>query len=212
MSVNVLIFEQNPQTRAFLARVVSESFSDAMTLTEVGDLPSAREAILSSMLVDEASANPRLPFDILLIDLDLPDLAGLDLLVEFPMARGVKIVTSLYADDEHLFPALKLGADGYLLKEERFEAVVENLQKIVRGKPPLSPALARRVLAYFQEAGLKGGGLSPVEIDVLTHLSKGFSAKEVAGLTKLRLLAVNETIHAACKKLGESARANAGQR
>ena len=212
MSVNVLIFEQNPQTRAFLARVVSESFSDAMTLTEVGDLPSAREAILSSMLVDKASANPRLPFDILLIDLDLPDLAGLDLLVEFPTARGVKIVTSLYADDEHLFPALKLGADGYLLKEERFEAVVENLQKIVRGKPPLSPALARRVLAHFQEVGLKGGGLSPVEIDVLTHLSKGFSAKEVAGLTKLRLLAVNETIHAACKKLGESARANAGQR
>lgn len=212
MSVNVLIFEQNPQTRAFLARVVSESFSDAMTLTEVGDLPSAREAILSSMLVDEASANPRLPFDILLIDLDLPDLAGLDLLVEFPTARGARIVTSLYADDEHLFPALKLGADGYLLKEERFEAVVENLQKIVRGKPPLSPALARRVLAHFQETGLKGGGLSPVEIDVLTHLSKGFSAKEVAGLTKLRLLAVNETIHAACKKLGESARANAGQR
>jgi DNA-binding NarL/FixJ family response regulator len=212
MSVNVLIFEQNPQTRAFLARVVGESFSDAMTLTEVGDLPSAREAIQSSMLVDEASANPRLPFDILLIDLDLPDLAGLDLLVEFPTARGVRIVTSLYADDEHLFPALKLGADGYLLKEERFEAVVENLQKIVRGKPPLSPALARRVLAHFQEAGLKGGGLNDVERDVLTHLSKGFSAKEVAGLTKLRLLAINETIHAACKKLGESARANAGQR
>ena len=211
MSVNVLIFEQNPQTRAFLARVVSESFSDAMTLTEVGDLPSAREAILSSMLVDEASANPRLPFDILLIDLDLPDLAGLDLLVEFPTARGVKIVTSLYADDEHLFPALKLGADGYLLKEERFEAVVENLQKIVRGKPPLSPALARRVLAHFQEAGLKGGGLSDVERDVLTHLSKGFSAKEVAGLTKLRFLAVSETIHAACRKLSESARVNARQ-
>jgi DNA-binding NarL/FixJ family response regulator len=90
--------------------------------------------------------------------------------------------------------------------------VVENLQKIVRGKPPLSPALARRVLAHFQEAGLKGGGLNDVERDVLTHLSKGFSAKEVAGLTKLRLLAINETIHAACKKLGESARANAGRR
>ena len=124
----------------------------------------------------------------------------------------MKIVTSLYADDEHLFPALKLGADGYLLKEERFEALVENLQKIVRGKPPLSPALARRVLAHFQEAGLKGDGLSDVERDVLTHLSKGFSAKEVAGLMKLRLLAVNENIHAACRKLGESARANAGRR
>ncbi len=212
MSVNVLIFEQNPQTRAFLARVVNESFSDALVLTEVGDLASAQETIVSSMAVNEGTGDPQQPFDILLIDLDLPDHAGLDLLVEFPTARGVKIVTSLYADDEHLFPALKLGADGYLLKEERFEALVENLQKIVRGKPPLSPALARRVLAYFQEAGLKGDGLSDVERDVLTHLSKGFSAKEVAGLMKLRLLAVNENIHAACRKLGESARANAGRR
>ena len=212
MSVNVLIFEQNPQTRAFLARVVNESFSDALVLTEVGDLASAHETIVSSMAVDEGTGDPQQPFDILLIDLDLPDHAGLDLLVEFPTARGVKIVTSLYADDEHLFPALKLGADGYLLKEERFEALVENLQKIVRGKPPLSPALARRVLAHFQEAGLKGDGLSDVERDVLTHLSKGFSAKEVAGLMKLRLLAVNENIHAACRKLGESARANAGRR
>ena len=212
MSVNVLIFEQNPQTRAFLAGVVSESFSDTLVLTEVGDLASAQETIVSSMAVNEGTGDPQQPFDILLIDLDLPDHAGLDLLVEFPTARGVKIVTSLYADDEHLFPALKLGADGYLLKEERFEALVENLQKIVRGKPPLSPALARRVLAYFQEAGLKGDGLSDVERDVLTHLSKGFSAKEVAGLMKLRLLAVNENIHAACRKLGESARANAGRR
>lgn len=212
MSVNVLIFEQNPQTRAFLARVVSESFSDALVLTEVGDLASAQEAIVLSVAVNEGTGDPQQPFDILLIDLDLPDHAGLDLLVEFPTVRGVKIVTSLYADDEHLFPALKLGADGYLLKEERFEALVENLQKIVRSKPPLSPALARRVLAYFQEAGLKGDGLSDVERDVLTHLSKGFSAKEVAGLMKLRLLAVNETIHAACRKLGESARANAGRR
>jgi len=212
MPVNVLIFEQSPQTRAFLARVVSESFSDELMLTEVGDLVSAREAIESSMAVDEATAHPRQPFDVLLIDLDLPDHAGLDLLVEFPKPRGVRIVTSLYADDEHLFPALKLGADGYLLKEERFEAVVESLQKIVRGKPPLSPALARRVLAYFQEGGLKGGGLNDVEREVLTHLSKGFSAKEVAGLMKLRLLAVNENTHAACKKLSESARVNARQR
>jgi len=207
MSVNVLIFEQNPQTRTFLGRVVSESFSDALALTQVSDLASARQAILSSTPADESSTSPQPPFDILLIDLDLPDHAGLDLLLAFPTCQGVKIVTSLYADDEHLFPALKLGADGYLLKEERFEVVVETLQKIVRGKPPLSPALARRLLAYFQEEDLEGG-LSAVERDVLTHLSRGFSVKEVAGLLKLRWLAINGHIHAACKKLSESARAS----
>jgi DNA-binding NarL/FixJ family response regulator len=207
MSVNVLIFEQNPQTRTFLGRVVSESFSDALALTQVSDLASARQAILSSTADDESSTNPQRPFDILLIDLDMPDNAGLYLLDEFPACQGVKIVTSLYADDEHLFPALKLGVDGYLLKEERFEVVVETLQKIVRGKPPLSPALARRLLAHFQEEDPEDGGLSAVERDVLVHLSKGFSVKEVAGLLKLRWLAINDHIHAACKKLSESARA-----
>jgi DNA-binding NarL/FixJ family response regulator len=62
------------------------------------------------------------------------------------------------------------------------------------------------LLAYFQEEDLEGG-LSAVERDVLTHLSRGFSVKEVAGLLKLTWLATNGHIHAACKKLSESARA-----
>jgi two-component system nitrate/nitrite response regulator NarL len=44
---------------------------------------------------------------------------------------------------------LQCGADGYLLKEDRFEVLVEELQKIVRGQPPLSPAIARRLLHPF---------------------------------------------------------------
>jgi DNA-binding NarL/FixJ family response regulator len=64
-----------------------------------------------------------------------------------------KIVTTLYSDDDHLFPALQCGADGYLLKEDRFEVLVEELQKIVRGQPPLSPAIARRLLTHFRHGG-----------------------------------------------------------
>jgi two-component system, NarL family, nitrate/nitrite response regulator NarL len=71
-------------------------------------------------------------------------------LTELAAYPATKIVTTLYSDDDHLFPALQCGADGYLLKEDRFEVLVEELQKIVRGQPPLSPAIARRLLTHFR--------------------------------------------------------------
>ena len=84
------------------------------------------------------------------MDLELPDGSGLELLSELSLYPATRIVTTLYSDDEHLFPALQCGADGYLLKEDRFEVLVEELQKIVRGQPPLSPAIARRLLTHFR--------------------------------------------------------------
>ncbi len=87
---------------------------------------------------------------LILVDLELPDGNGMELLAELVHYPATKIVTTLYSDDDHLFPALQRGADGYLLKEDRFEVLVEELQKIVRGQPPLSPAIARRLLTHFR--------------------------------------------------------------
>ena len=105
------------------------------------------------------------PFKLILVDLELPDGNGMDLLAELVHYPATKIVTTLYSDDDHLFPALQRGADGYLLKEDRFEVLVEELQKIVRGQPPLSPAIARRLLTHFRsgsegDAAAPGSGLS----------------------------------------------------
>ena len=143
MPVKVLIVEDNPVARSFLTRVVRESFSDALVITEAGDLETARRQIGP---VREALD----PFKLILVDLELPDGNGMELLTELGAYPATKIVTTLYSDDDHLFPALQCGADGYLLKEDRFEVLVEELQKIVRGQPPLSPAIARRLLAHFR--------------------------------------------------------------
>jgi DNA-binding NarL/FixJ family response regulator len=148
MTVKVLILEDNPTAREFLGRVVRESFSDAITIVEAGDLESARRAI---RIAGGAQGYHGVdPFKLILVDLELPDGSGLELLEELRQYPATKIVTTLYSDDEHLFPALQGGADGYLLKEDRFELLVEELQKIVRGEPPLSPAIARRLLVHFR--------------------------------------------------------------
>jgi two-component system, NarL family, nitrate/nitrite response regulator NarL len=153
MSVKVLILEDNPVARSFLCRVVRESFSDAITITEAGDLETARRQI--------AQTHGAEPFKLILVDLELPDGNGMELLAELTQYPATKIVTTLYSDDDHLFPALQCGADGYLLKEDRFEVLVEELQKIVRGQPPLSPAIARRLLTHFRQGGNPGLSVRP---------------------------------------------------
>jgi DNA-binding NarL/FixJ family response regulator len=156
MAVKVLILEDNPVARSFLCRVVRESFSDSILITEAGDLEAARRLVGP---LDDGQA-PADPFRLILVDLELPDGNGMELLSELAQYPATKIVTTLYSDDDHLFPALQCGADGYLLKEDRFEVLVEELQKIVRGQPPLSPAIARRLLTHFRH-GISGAGPAP---------------------------------------------------
>jgi two-component system, NarL family, nitrate/nitrite response regulator NarL len=159
----------------------------------------------------------------------------MELLAELARYPATKIVTTLYSDDDHLFPALQCGADGYLLKEDRFEVLVEELQKIVRGQPPLSPAIARRLLTHFRlgaagetspaplpsafqssrpmplgkGAPLDHERLTPRESEVLTYLSKGFTIKEIASLMGIKWFTVNDHIKSIYKKLNVSSRAEA---
>ncbi len=228
MSVKVLILEDNPVARGFLCRVVRESFSDVSSIVEAGDLDAARRT-LGHGAGGRAAAGTD-PFQLILVDLELPDGSGLELLTELANYPATRIVTTLYFDDEHLFPALQCGADGYLLKEDRFEVLVEELQKIVRGQPPLSPAIARRLLTHFRTGdmgGFGGGATSPVaptpsapvpldherltprESEVLTYLSKGFTIKEIAALMGIKWFTVNDHIKSIYKKLNVSSRAEA---
>ena len=235
MAVKVLIVEDNPVARSFLCRVVRESFSDTIVITEAGDLETARRQIATQSGPNPAA--PSEPFKLVLVDLELPDGNGMELLAELARYPATKIVTTLYSDDDHLFPALQCGADGYLLKEDRFEVLVEELQKIVRGQPPLSPAIARRLLTHFRH-GPAGSGesgfaplpsgfkssrpmplgkgapldherLTPRESEVLTYLSKGFTIKEIASLMGIKWFTVNDHIKSIYKKLNVSSRAEA---
>lgn len=230
MAVKVLILEDNPVARGFLCRVVRESFSDVSSITEAGDLDAARR--LLGHAAGGRAAPCTDPYQLILVDLELPDGSGLELLTELAGYPATRIVTTLYSDDDHLFPALQCGADGYLLKEDRFEVLVEELQKIVRGQPPLSPAIARRLLTHFRtgEGGGLGGNhapqavapvvpsapvpldherLTPRESEVLTYLSKGFTIKEIASLMGIKWFTVNDHIKSIYKKLNVSSRAEA---
>lgn len=197
MTVKVLIVESNSVARTLLRRVVVESFSDVGEITEVKNID---EAIAALGLSNDPVASSH-PYKLILLDLELEDGEALALLQRLARYPAKTIVTTLYADAEHVFPALQRGARGYLLKEDRFEVLVEELQKIVRGRPPLSPSIARRLQSHFADDSQDYGQLSPEERDVLNYLCKGFNIKEIANMTGSKWSNVNDHIQSIYSKL-----------
>jgi DNA-binding NarL/FixJ family response regulator len=197
MPIRVLIVEDNAVARGFLARVVRESFSDELSFVVAAGIEAASAAL--DLQGDGTEA-----FRLILCDLEQPDQAGLTLLARLAGYPAIRIATTLHSDDDHLFPALQCGASGYLLKEDRFEVLVEELQRIVRGQPPLSPSMARRMQAFLRAQNLPEGdarALTPRESEVLLQISKGFTVKEIARLMGMKGQMVNEHIRGAYRTL-----------
>lgn len=119
--------------------------------------------------------------ELVLLDLGLPDGNGIEVLREFRGARPQFVITTIFDDDEHLFEALRAGADGYLLKDEPAEQLVELLRGIHDGRPPLSATIARRILTHFRPVSpAVASPLSPRETEVLTLIARGYTVRSVA--------------------------------
>ncbi len=194
-----LVVEDHPETAGWLLSLLHEAFP-GIDAQGAASLSEAR-ALLA-----------RQPPDLALVDLDLPDGSGVDLIRELqrghPACRC--IVTTIYADDHHLFPALHAGASGYLLKDQAKARVLQALQGILSGEPPLSPAIAQRLLRVFAAppAGPEDA-LSPRERETLTLIAKGYKLPEVAshlGVTRNTAAGYIKTVY---RKLEISSRAEA---
>ncbi len=91
------------------------------------------------------------------------------------------IICSMYDDDEFIFSALKNGALGYLLKDSSGDQILAALEGLTKGGSPMSPYIARKVIASFQQRQEKKVTdlLSEREHEVLQHLAQGLIYKEI---------------------------------
>lgn len=164
-----LVVDDDPQARAWLHAALAQAFP-AARIVDAASVREGRVAIRNA------------PPDLALIDLDLPDGSGVALieLLAKPPHRTTSVVTTVFADDQHLFPALRAGAAGYLLKDDSIDRLAEVLGQIVLGKPALSAPIARRLLGYFHEPDASAAAaLTQREREVLTLLAKGLTINEV---------------------------------
>lgn len=195
------VLEDIPATLAWLSDLLQEVFP----LMEVQTAPAIAPA--RRLL---ATYRPQLA----LVDLGLPDGSGVDIIRL--LAKNAPdcqiIVTTLYADDQHLFPALRAGAHGYLLKDQPREKIKAGLEQMAAGEPPLSPVIAQRLLRVFSAQAPQEGEeakLSPRETEVLTLVAKGLRLPELVeklGVTRNTAAGYIKSIY---RKLNVSSRAEA---
>lgn len=195
-----LLVEDHESTREWMGDTLGQAFP-GIEVTGVADLAAARGALAD------------LHVNLAVVDINLPDGSGIDLVRELTAAHAdlYCIVATIFDDDAHIFAALKAGAHGYLLKDQTSERIVAQLHGIARGEPPLSPAVARRILRHFQApaSARPEVGLSDREREVLTLVAKSYSRGEIAKLLGISVNTAAGYIKTVYQKLNVSTRAEA---
>ena len=127
--------------------------------------------------------------DVLLLDLKMPRKDGLAALREIA-ARSPSIhilVLTSFADDERMFPAVKSGALGYLLKDAPRDQFLGAIREVAEGRPFIYPAIAFKVLREFNRpAPAVADPLTEREQETLRLLARGLSNQEIAGQLKIQ--------------------------
>lgn len=182
MRTSVLIVEDEPE---FMRR-----FSDAV----IADPGLNLVASVSTGRAGQAMLDAERP-DVMLIDLGLPDMNGVEV-IRYAAARhpGCDVlVVTMFADDQHVLSSIEAGATGYLLKDAGAERIAACIHELRAGGSPISPSIARRVLARFRVGATAAPGaavpaaaeVSPLterETELLRLTAKGLSFDTIGEL------------------------------
>ena len=194
-----------------LVRSAIRQALDAPDIEVVGEARNAEEAL---------DLAPRLRPDLLLLDIDLPGMSGIEAVRELaprlPDTRVVMLTVS--TDRRDLLEAVKHGAAGYLTKDLSGEALLRAVRGLRRGDLAMSRQHAAQVLEHLQRRSHGGvpdemdGLLSSREQEVLRLLAEGLTDREIAGALAISPRTVESHVSAVLRKLGVRNRAEAAQR
>ncbi|NOT41184.1 MAG: response regulator transcription factor [Alphaproteobacteria bacterium] len=200
--IRIAIVEDDPALRNHLTEIVTsvEDFAAAGTATTVVD---------GWTLVTQGC-------DVLLLDLQLTDGSGLDI-IRRARAAGLNdlkiIVISVFGDVRNVVQAIEAGADGYLLKGGDITETERAIRDVIAGRAPISPAVAGHILARVRNGGAgtipAPNPLTEKETEVLTDLARGFSYKEVAIRQRISHHTVADHVKAIYRKLSVNSRSQA---
>lgn len=171
----------------------------------VGEASDGAEAVAQAL-----SLHP----DLILMDLVMPKLDGIEatrqITSQQPGTR-VLVLTSFAADDK-VFPAIKAGALGYLLKDSGPDELVTAIRQVHRGEPSLEPSIARKMLTELShppKAPLTPEPLTGRELDVLRLVAQGMNNKEIASQLAITEMTVRTHVSNVLGKLHLASRTQA---
>jgi DNA-binding NarL/FixJ family response regulator len=205
MAERILIVDDHPLTREALAALLEQHGFDV-----AGQAGDGEEAVTLAT---------RLQPDLVLLDLSMPGLDGLQALPRLREAAPTCEVVVLTASgtEDNLLAAIRAGAAGYLLKSEPPERIVEFLRSVAQGEAALSGSIARRLLETVREGGRKQSGvpdaiahaLSAREVEVLLLLDEHLGTDQIAKRLFISEHTVRSHVKSLLRKLGVSSRREA---
>lgn len=192
-AVRVALVEDDPQVREGLCLLLNQSRSCA----SVAAFASAEEAL---------ARLPSLDTDVVLMDIQLPGLSGIECIQELKRQRPRLqiMMLTVFEDHDRIFRSLSAGASGYVLKQTPPDKLLEAILELHRGGAPMSTQIARRVVEAFQHpapARDASEGLSPREKEIIGLLARGYLYKEIAEQLGISVETVRTHIHNTYEKL-----------
>ncbi|MGB9435902.1 MAG: response regulator transcription factor [Candidatus Acidiferrum sp.] len=191
--IRILAVDDHPIVRQGIAGLVG--IQPDMVL--VGEASNGREAIQQFRM-----HHP----DVTLMDLQMPEMNGLDALIairtEFPDARVIVLTT--YVGDTQILRALKAGAQAYLLKNTLHEELLQTIRAVHAGKKTLSPEVSCEIAEHATD-----DTLTPAEISVLRLIAAGNANKQIANQLSIAEETVKSRVKSILSKLGANDRTHA---
>ena len=179
MAYKIAIVDDKSQNRISLSEKINYSGEIEIVLT-------ARNGndFLEQLKKMPAGKHPQL----VLMDIDMPEMNGIETVRNcHSLYSDIKyIMLTVFDDDDKLFDAIQAGADGYLLKEERVDMIVNAIKEVIEKQgAPMSPSIARKALNLLTSAKREDTAevnttLSDREMDILKGLVKGLDYKKIA--------------------------------
>ena len=189
--ISIIIVEDNPGIRDAMERYLSKDtalFGSVISYDSV-----------EALLEDEGC----LTGDILLLDINLPGMSGIDGIIPLKKKFGtIQIVmVSVLTDSDSIFKAICSGASGYIDKETSLSEIKSAILDVYNGGSPITPSIARKVFDYFQPSHPVQESLSHREQEVVDGIVDGLSYKMIGDRLAISINTVRKYIRQVYTKL-----------